>query len=369
MKSKLLKKIVTVGKYAFFGMLIQCLFLSSLLAGETNGQTSLEEVYVSFDGGEVSVEEIFKLIEEKTAFRFSYRRGDVRKRALSHSVQEEEISLGNVLRQISMDVDLKFKRINNVIHVGKKTVDSTAMLEEVNRADVKVTGTILDEDGMPIPGVTVTVQGTTRGTVTDIDGNYTIMAPEEGSLIFSFIGYATQTVAIGGKSVIDITLLEDTKALEEFVVVGYGRQKKVNITGAITAVETDNLTQIPTNNLSNTLAGRAPGVNVTGTSGLSGSTSSIRIRGSFGDPLYVIDGIVRDKTAFDALEAQEVDQISFLKDAATASIYGSRAGNGVVMVTTKTGTKQNPCLISRRHMHFFPLPWSCFRIRPRPQMS
>lgn len=310
MKTKLLKKIVTVGKYAFFGMIIQCLFFSSLLAGETSGQTSLEEVYVSLNEDEMSVEEIFKAIEKETDFRFSYKRGDVRRQSFTNEASSADVSIGNVLRQLSMDADLKFKRINNVIYVGKKGHVHPTELEETYVADVKVTGTILDENGMPIPGVTVTVQGTTKGTVTDIDGNYTIMVPEEGALIFSFIGYATQIIPVGDKSVIDVTMAEDTKALEEFVVVGYGKQKKVNITGAITAVETDNLTQIPTNNLSNTLAGRAPGVNVTGTSGLSGSTSSIRIRGSFGDPLYVIDGIVRDKTAFDALEAQEVDRKS-----------------------------------------------------------
>src|SRR5690606_7509864 len=130
--------------------------------------------------------------------------------------------------------------------------------------------------------------------------------------------------------------------LEEVVVVGYGTQKKSNLTGAVSAVNARELTNISPSNLSNTLAGRAPGVNVTNTSGLSGATSNIRIRGGFGEPLYVIDGLVRDKGAFDALEAFEVDQMSFLKDAATASIYGSRAGNGVVLVTTRKGTQQKP---------------------------
>ncbi|MBD8491285.1 SusC/RagA family TonB-linked outer membrane protein [Echinicola sp. CAU 1574] len=356
MKTKLLKKIVTVGKYAFFGMIIQCFFLSSLLAGESKGQTSLEEVYISLSKEKVSIEDIFAVIESETEFHFSYRKGDVKKKRLHSSIdQKRDVSVGTVLRKISIDANLQFKRINNVIYVGQKDVNSVLRVTEMMVPDVTIKGNVKDESGMAIPGVTVTVQGSTKGTVTDIDGNYTITVPEDGALTFSFIGYSTQTIALGGQSVIDVVMVEDAKALEEFVVVGYGKQKKVNLTGAITAVETDNLTQIPANNLSNTLAGRAPGVNVTGTSGLSGATSSIRIRGSFGDPLYVIDGIVRDKESFDALEAMEVEQISFLKDAATASIYGSRAGNGVVLVTTKQGSVQKPMFnFQTSYAHYSP---------------
>lgn len=195
----------------------------------------------------------------------------------------------------------------------------------------------------PMPGVSIVIKGTTTGTTTDIDGRYILANPGNAStLVFSFIGYATTEVDINGRSSIDVALQHSAETLQEVVVVGYGTQKKVNLTGAITAVKAEELNNIASANLSNTLAGRAPGVNITGTSGLSGASSSIRIRGSFGEPLFVIDGIVRDKEAFDALEANEVDQLSFLKDAATASIYGSRAGNGVVLVTTKKGVVQKP---------------------------
>src|SRR5690606_35215426 len=208
--------------------------------------------------------------------------------------------------------------------------------------DVAVSGTVVDQDGEPIPGVTISIPGTTIGTATDLDGKYALSVPEGATLVFSFIGYISQRIEVGGRSVIDITLNEDVAALEEVVIVGYGTQKKVNLTGAITAVKVDELNNISTNNLSNTLAGRAPGANITGTSGLAGASSSIRSRGGFGEPLFVIAGIVRDKEAFDALEANEVDQLSFWKDAATESIYGSRAGNGVVLVTTKQGMVQKP---------------------------
>lgn len=337
MKTKLLKKIVTMGRYAFLGMVLQCLFLSTLLAGESKGQSNMEEVFVIIDSEQLPVQDIFQLIEDETDFLFSYRKHDVRKINYSNAAIGKKISIESILEEISKDSNLKFRQVNNTIHVGIKNKTGTSQGLE---AAVQVSGTVVDEADMPMPGVTVTVRGTTTGTVTDGDGKFSLNAPEGASLIFSFIGYESQTVEIGSQSIINIVLAEDTQSLDEIIVVGYGTQKKVNLTGAITPVKTKDINDIPATNLSNTLAGRAPGVNITGTSGLSGASSSIRIRGSFGDPLFVIDGIVRSKAAFDALNSNEVENLSFLKDAASASIYGSRAGNGVVLVTTKKGSEQ-----------------------------
>lgn len=206
----------------------------------------------------------------------------------------------------------------------------------------RVNGTVTDSLGEPLMGVTIGIQGTTEGTTTDANGAFSILASTGQVLTFSYVGFTGQEVTYTDQSNINVVMQADATAMEEVVIVGYGTQKKVNLTGAISSVKAEELDNIVAANLSNTLAGRAPGVNVTNTSGLSGATSSIRIRGSFGEPLYVIDGVVRDKQAFDALEASEVDQMSFLKDAATASIYGSRAGNGVVLVTTKKGTVGKP---------------------------
>jgi len=184
----------------------------------------------------------------------------------------------------------------------------------------------------------VVEKGSTNGNITDGDGKFMLTVGNNAVLQISYIGYVAQEIVVGNRTTFDITLVEDTQVLDEVVVVGYGTQKKVNLTGSITNIKTAELTNIATPNLSNTLAGRAPGVNITGNSGLVGASSDVRIRGGFGEPLYVIDGIIRDKDAFDALEANEVEQLSFLKDAATASVYGSQAGNGVVLVTTKSGS-------------------------------
>ncbi|MCK3685516.1 TonB-dependent receptor [Maribellus sp. YY47] len=206
-----------------------------------------------------------------------------------------------------------------------------------------ITGKVTDPSGFPLPGVTVFVKGTSQGTVTSPDGIYTLAnIPDNAVIVFSFVGMKSKDVIYSGQTEINIVLEEETIGIDEVVAIGYGTQKKVNMTGAISAVKMEELGNISTTNVSNTLAGRAPGVNITGNSGLMGSTSDIRIRGGFGEPLFVIDGIVRDKEAFDALEVNEIDQMSFLKDAATASVYGSRAGNGVVLVITKSGVKQKP---------------------------
>lgn len=210
-------------------------------------------------------------------------------------------------------------------------------------AQENLQGTVRDENSQPLVGVSVTVRPGNAQTATDESGNFQVAASIGDTLLFTFLGYQPSTRVVENMEPIQETLVvAGATDLEEVVVVGYGTQKRSNLTGAVSAVNARELTKISPSNLSNTLAGRAPGVNVTNTSGLSGASSRIRIRGSFGEPLYVIDGVVRDKSAFDALEAFEVDQMSFLKDAATASIYGSRAGNGVVLVTTRKGTVQKP---------------------------
>ena len=196
-----------------------------------------------------------------------------------------------------------------------------------------VTGVVKDEKGQVLAGATVTVKGTSVQASSNQQGVFAIRANRGDVLILNYQGFAKQEVAVSSGS-IQVTMLSSDHALEEVVIIGYGKQRKGNITGSVATVNAEQLKNIPSSNLSNSLAGRAAGVNVTNTSGMAGASSSLRIRGSFAEPLYVIDGIVRDKAAFDVLEAKEVEQMTFLKDAATAAVYGTRAGNGVVVVTT-----------------------------------
>ncbi|WP_270090770.1 SusC/RagA family TonB-linked outer membrane protein [Sphingobacterium sp. SYP-B4668] len=222
------------------------------------------------------------------------------------------------------------------------------------QSTASVNGVVRDSENNPITGATVTIESPTtkykQVNTTNTEGIFSFDRIPEGQgyvITVSYLGFKTKTLSnynIDSKDKVAITvaLEQEQESLEEVVVVGYGKQRKANITGSVASVNAEQLKNIAPSNLSNTLAGRAAGINVTNTSGMAGASSSLRIRGSFAEPLYVIDGIVRDKAAFDALEANEVDQMSFLKDAATAAVYGTRAGNGVVVVTTKKGTAQEP---------------------------
>lgn len=211
-----------------------------------------------------------------------------------------------------------------------------------------IKGKIKDEQGQPLPGVSVVVKGTTAGTVTDNEGLYTVNAERNGTLVFSFIGYLTQEIPVGGKSVLDVILLADTKALEEVVVVGYGTAKKATLTGSVTAVKGAELQKAPAANLSNTLGGRLPGISAVQSSGEPGyDGSAIRIRGtnSLGNSnaLIVVDGVPNRSGGLDRINPADIESISVLKDAA-AAIYGSRAGNGVILITTKRGKTGKPQL-------------------------
>jgi TonB-linked SusC/RagA family outer membrane protein len=203
-----------------------------------------------------------------------------------------------------------------------------------------ITGRVSAEEG-PLPGVNVTVQGTTIGAITDVNGVYTLKVPGPTSvLLYSSIGYVTQQVPVGSQAVIDVTLISDVLALQEVVVTGYTTQRKRDLTGSVGVVETAELTTVPTGQLTSQLQGRASGVTVVG-DGRPGESAKVRIRGfsSFeaNDPLYIVDGVPTTDISY--LNPNDVETMVVLKDAGAASVYGSRASNGVIVVNTKRGAK------------------------------
>ncbi|MCY7360325.1 MAG: TonB-dependent receptor plug domain-containing protein, partial [Rudanella sp.] len=216
-------------------------------------------------------------------------------------------------------------------------------------AQSKVSGKVLDEEGLGLPGVSVVVKGTSTGSVSDAQGAYSVNATNsKGSLVFSYIGYVTQEVAMNGRSTVNITLATDTKSLNEVIVVGYGTQRKETITGSVASVKGSDLVKSPAVNLSNSIAGRLPGVFAVNRSGEPGADgSNIRIRGSNTlnntAALIVIDGIPGREGGLDRINPADIESISVLKDAA-AAIYGSRAANGVILITTKRGKTGKPQL-------------------------
>ena len=202
-----------------------------------------------------------------------------------------------------------------------------------------VKGIVTDaQTGEPLIGVSVVVPGTTHGIATDVDGSYELNnVPEDGSLEFSYLGYETRTVAVGGRTVIDVALDMASDQIEELVVVGYAVQRKRDVLGAVNKVEGAELAQIPVPSAQLALQGRVPGVQVASASGAPGADVSVRVRGvgsinSSNEPLYIIDGI-QIEGGLNTVSPNDIEDITVLKDAASTSIYGSRGSNGIVIIT------------------------------------
>ncbi|HEU5148726.1 MAG TPA: SusC/RagA family TonB-linked outer membrane protein, partial [Chryseosolibacter sp.] len=210
-----------------------------------------------------------------------------------------------------------------------------------------VTGTVTSETGETLPGASIVLKGTTTGTVTDAEGKYTLSIPDEHAvLVFSSIGYIAQEIAVSGRSVIDVAMIEDIQRLEEVVVVGYGTQRKATLTGSVASTDDKMIKKAPVASLSNSLSGLLPGLTTLNRSGEPGENVSeiyIRGRSTTGDssPLVVVDGIPDETGAWQRINQNDIEQISILKDA-SASIYGARAANGVILITTKRGAIGKP---------------------------
>ena len=230
--------------------------------------------------------------------------------------------------------------------VGGLAVYPTTLLASVTQSQtIKVQGKVVDEQGEPLIGVNVALKGLKGGSVTDLDGNFHVEAPANATLVVSYVGYKTREVAVRGRAVIEAIQLEpDNRMLDQVVVVGYGTQKKADLTGSVSIVNAEDLKKVSNSNISTMLEGKVPGVQIT-TDGQPGADPMVRIRGigSFGStaPLYVVDGVPVGTTIRD-FSPNDIASIQVLKDAAAGAIYGSRAANGVIIITTKNGQKDQP---------------------------
>lgn len=283
----------------------------------------------------VSLNEAIKLIEDQTDFVFFYNNAEI---DLTRKVNAD-ISNGNIKEFLNEVLGNCNYRIEN-----KKIVLTPKEIQQLK----KINGTITDASGVPIIGANVVVKGSTTGTVTDIDGNFSLEVSQGSSLEISYIGYLKKEIIVNDKNSYLVQLTEDSKALDEVVVVGYGTEKKVNVIGSIAQIGSDRLENRSTPQLSNALTGQMSGVTVIQRSGRPGDSSGqIRVRGvgSFGatpDALVLVDGL---PGSLNDINPEDVESISVLKDASTAAIYGARAANGVVLVTTKGG-KEGKLIIS-----------------------
>ncbi|MBC9796260.1 SusC/RagA family TonB-linked outer membrane protein [Sinomicrobium weinanense] len=289
----------------------------------------------------LTVEEVFELIKQQTDYNFIYR-SDWFRNAPKIPLKKGVIRAEELLKKSLSHGNFNYSFTpNGAILLEKIPVPAP---KEEKPQELLVSGTVSDTEGVPLPGATVFIKGDESvGTQTDFDGNYTLEVPgPETVLVYRYLGFTPQEVQVGSNTTIDVQLKEDAQNLEEIVVVGYGTQKRSDVTGAISTVKSEDLTQVVTTNPTDALQGRVSGVTVT-TSGGPGSVADVMIRGigSFGNnqPLYIVDGVQADPYFIDP---NNIASMEVLKDAASGAIYGTKAANGVIIITTKKGKSGKP---------------------------
>ena len=280
--------------------------------------------------------EVIKELEETTEYRFFYNDG-IKGLNSPNSVDVEDADINAVMDAIAKQANVAY-----VLKSGHQIVLSSVKTVQ-QQGNKKVTGTITDPKGEPIIGANVVVKGSTNGTITDIDGHFSIEVTPNAILQVSYIGYVAQDVPVGNKDNLVISIHEDTQKLDEVVVVGYGSQKKVNLTGAVEQVTSDVFEGRPTANATQMLEGVVPNLNISLSDGKPGRTADFNVRGAGsingGSALVLIDGVEGDPSM---LNPNDIESISVLKDAAASAIYGARAPFGVVLITTKNATEGKP---------------------------
>lgn len=294
---------------------------------------------------DVSVATLLDEIESKSDFRFVYRTIDVDlKRKISIKEQNQKIT--SILDRTFQNTNTDYKIINNQIFLRKSIIPNDiddkpqSKTEKSENFQFEINGTVIDTNGAPLPGASIVEKGTPNGTQSDFDGNYSITVNNTSVLIFSYIGFLTQEIPINQRTTIDITMFEDTSELEEVVVTGYTAQTRGDITGAVSSVDMSEAVKTPTVNVAEALQGRVSGVTVID-NGTPGMAPKVTVRG-FGtsnntNPLYIIDGVqTEDVNVLNSINSNDIEQMNVLKDA-SAAIYGARASNGVIIITTKGG--------------------------------
>ncbi|WP_420601078.1 TonB-dependent receptor [Flagellimonas sp.] len=345
-------------------LILVCCTLAKLFASNANAQT------ITLARENVKIKKILNEIEKSSNYNFFYNTNFVdvsRKTSLNikNALINEALSMlfGNTTidysiiknqivlypknnPQIKKEIEALFR--DSEVRNGEQNQLSTMLSSTIIKAaQSQVNGTVTDSDGNPLPGVSILIKGATVGTTTDFDGNYNINVPSETTVLrFSYIGFVPQEITVGNQTRIDVVMKENASELDEVVVVGYGTQKKTNVTSAVVSVDSEELNQSSVANISNALVGRLPGLIATQRSGQPGSNGSnllIRGRSTLGNssPLVIVDGVQRN---FSQLDPNTIETVTILKDASAAAVYGVRGANGVILITTKRGKTGKPTI-------------------------
>lgn len=295
---------------------------------------------ISFKEGNISLKQAFQKIEDVSKYKIAYNETqlDMNKTVRLDQTNKDVL---DILSEILSETGYIYSVKDNYIII-------TSEQQQKKQKTKKITGLVVDENGEPVIGANVIEKGTTNGTVTDIDGRYSLSVPESSVLTVSYIGYADKEVRVGTGTIIDVSLLEDTQALDEVVVVGYGTMKKSDLTGSVVNVNQEQLRNLPATSIDQKLVGQVAGVQIQQVSGAPGAGTAIKIRGNGSisagnDPLYVVDGMPyssgfnQNLNPMSFINPNDIESITVLKDASSTAIYGSRGANGVIMITTKRG--------------------------------
>ena len=333
----------TVMKITFTQIILCMTFISIGYAKNASAQDILDKhVTVMVQNMEIKI--VIVQLQKLTEAKFIYSSQTIdANRKISLSVIDKPLK--ELLDNFFVPLGINYKIIDDKIvlyHFNVAPKEDTLQIQAVvNHLDKLVSGTITGQTGQPLAGVSITIKGTTHGTVTDGFGHFQISVPDENAaLVISYVGYESKTVSIAGQNILQVSLSETVTGLNDVIVVGYSTQKKKDLTGAVSIISNKDINNIPVSGVDQIMQGKAAGVAITAQSGAPGDVIAVRIRGlgtiNDNNPLYIIDG-VPTKTGINEISPNDIESINILKDASSAAIYGARAANGVVIVTTKHG--------------------------------
>jgi TonB-linked SusC/RagA family outer membrane protein len=366
MKKTFIHYLIMTGRYAILIFSIIVTSSSLLTAKSSSGQElDPQKVFLTLRIDQQPLATVFKDIERQTHFRFFYNANSFDAQQ-PVSLRATRQSLEMILQELATQTGLEFKQIDRYFSVRPKRTSRNQLQPLTGQGagygithietyrtlsnlpeDTAVHGRVQNEKGEPLPGVTVQIQGTTKGTVTTADGSFSLTAPEHATLVFSYVGYDPKQVSLPLRSTAPIILSPNASGLNEVVVVGYGTQKRSDLTGSISSIKGDDIKLLPTQRVDQALQGKAAGMMVLNTDGAPGGNTTIRIRGmnsiqGGNNALVVIDGLQGGN--LNSLNPDDIASIEVLKDASATAIYGSRGANGVILITTKTGTTGKPLI-------------------------
>ena len=341
-------------RFTLTQLMVAVLFLSISHAHKMHAQELLNQrLTLSFESAEIK--KVLQRIEKTTNVQFMYSSNVIKStRRVSLAVNNERLAV--VLESLLTPMEVAYEVAGNRILLKRVKAEKTATPNQTSvhpnefaPIDRQIIGKVIDESGGGLPGVSVVVKGTAKGAITDSDGKYNLSIPEGNvTLVYSFVGYEAQEVAVGTRTTVDVTLKVDVKALSEVVVVGYGTQNRKDVTGSIASISAQDIKDMPVTNVAEGMAGKLPGVLIQQTTGAPGNSPSVKIRG-FGSisagngPLIVVDGQplnsgdLTNGSGLNLMNPNDIESVDVLKDASATAIFGSRGANGVMMITTKRG--------------------------------